>query len=175
LSPGHTPDPSAAWVFRYQEEARSGTTFHRRILLRPVVVVRFVADEAGGHRVLALVDSGSDHVLAAPWVARLIGVDPDEGRQTTIGVGGRFREVRFADVSIQLLPPGGELLRDDYDPDAFVEWQAEVGFFREWEPPWGAVLGQVGFFDQFTVTMNRESGALAVESVDEFDRRFGPP
>jgi hypothetical protein len=31
----------------------------------------------------------------------------------------------------------------------------------------------VGFFDKFTVTMNRLSQALTVEAVEEFDRRFG--
>jgi hypothetical protein len=46
-------------------------------------------------------------------------------------------------------------------------------FFTQWEPPWGLLLGQIGFFDRFTVTMNRISQASALEAVDEFDRRFG--
>jgi hypothetical protein len=51
--------------------------------------------------------------------------------------------------------------------------QATVGFFTQWDPPWALLLGQVGFFDQFTVTMNRLSQALAMEAANEFDGRFG--
>jgi hypothetical protein len=54
-----------------------------------------------------------------------------------------------------------------------LEWQAPVGFFTQWEPPWGLLLGQVGFFDRFTVTMSRLSQALALEAAEEFDHRFG--
>jgi hypothetical protein len=66
-------------------------------------------------------------------------------------------------VTLRLRQPSG---RD------VVEWRTEVGFFTRWEPPYGLVLGQVGFFDNFTVTMSRFSQALAVEALDQFDRRF---
>jgi len=33
-------------------------------------------------------------------------------------------------------------------------------------------LGQVGFFDQFTVTFSRGARQLAIESAEEFDRRW---
>jgi hypothetical protein len=35
------------------------------------------------------------------------------------------------------------------------------------------MLGQVGFFDQFTVTFNGSSLQLAIEDAEQFDRRFG--
>lgn len=54
-----------------------------------------------------------------------------------------------------------------------VEWQAEVGFVRHWKPTWPILLGQVGFLDHFTVTMNRQSQRLAVEDWNAFDNRFG--
>lgn len=73
------PGPASPWVFRYQEEGRPAGTFLRRALLRPTVIVRFAGTHVGSHRVLALVDSGADHVLAAPWIARDIGVEPDPG------------------------------------------------------------------------------------------------
>jgi hypothetical protein len=57
-------------------------------------------------------------------------------------------------------------------PGQGVEWQTEVGFFTKWEPPYGLVLGQVGFFNYFTVTMSRFSQALAVEALEQFDQRF---
>ncbi|MBW3663200.1 MAG: hypothetical protein KY469_08890 [Actinobacteria bacterium] len=58
------------------------------------------------------------------------------------------------------------------DEPPLTEWSAEVGFFTQWEPPWGVVLGQQGFFDRFTVTMSRLALALALEDRDVFDARF---
>jgi len=52
---------------------------------------------------------------------------------------------------------------------------AELGFFDAWEPAWPAVLGQVGFFDRFTVTMSRQAMLLSIEDRDAFDERFGVP
>jgi len=55
-----------------------------------------------------------------------------------------------------------------------VEWQAEVGFFNEWtSAPWQVLLGQVGFFDQFTVTFGRHALRLAIEDAEAFDQRYG--
>jgi hypothetical protein len=49
----------------------------------------------------------------------------------------------------------------------------EVGFFSAWtSAPWQVVLGQVGFFDQFTVTFSRQALRLAVEPVEAFDARL---
>ena len=54
-----------------------------------------------------------------------------------------------------------------------MEWQAEVGFFSEWtSAPWQIVLGQVGFFDQFTVTFSRGTLQLAIERAEAFDKRY---
>jgi hypothetical protein len=39
--------------------------------------------------------------------------------------------------------------------------------------PWQVVLGQVGFFDQFTVSFSRRALRLAIEHVESFDERFG--
>jgi hypothetical protein len=125
--------------------------------------------------VAALVDSGCDHVLAAPWIAQDIGVIPDSNRETTLGIGGGAQRVRFTDVCMQLLPPEISVKGGGYDAHAVHEWQAEVGFFTEWTPPWSVVLGQVGFLDRFTVTCNRNAQALAVSHVGDFDRRYPQP
>lgn len=54
-----------------------------------------------------------------------------------------------------------------------MEWQAEVGFFSEWtSAPWQVLLGQVGFFDQFTVTFSRGALQLAIERAEAFDERY---
>jgi hypothetical protein len=83
-----------------------------------------------------------------------------------LGVGGAWRKTRFAEITLRL--GGPEVPRDEH-----LEWEATVGFFTQWEPPWGLLLGQIGFFDHFTVTMNRISQAFALEAIEEFDRRFG--
>jgi hypothetical protein len=61
------------------------------------------------------------------------------------------------------------------DPfDEFIEWRTEVGFLgRQPQVPWSVLLGQVGFLDRFTVTMNRHAQALAIEPLEAFDRRYG--
>jgi hypothetical protein len=64
--------------------------------------------------------------------------------------------------------------RGDTD-DVYVEWQAEVGFLQQWRPTWPMLVGQVGFFDQFTVTMSRFALQTAVEPADVFDARYGVP
>jgi hypothetical protein len=169
------PDPFP-WVYRYEPEARAqGGDFLVKPLLRPVVVVRLVGEHVGSVNLAGLVDSGSDHVVAAPWVAQDIGVTPDPSREITLKIGGAARRVRFADVTVQLFPPGTGLFEGGYEPGLAREWQAQVGFFTQWDsPPWAIVFGQVGFFDHFTVTLNRDAQALAITDVAEFDERYPP-
>jgi hypothetical protein len=132
-----------------------------------------VGSHLGSQNIQALVDSGSDHVLAAPWIAQDIGVTPDASRELMVQIGGANRRVQFADISIQLLPPEFSVTEGGYDPVGVFEWNTQVGFFLEWKnPPWSMVLGQIGFFDQFTITLNRESQALAVTHLEDFDTRY---
>lgn len=159
-----------------------GHDFLVKPLLRPVVVARLIGTRTGSHNLAGLVDSGADHVLAAPWVAQDIGVTPDPNREIRLKIGGSLRWVRFADVTVQLFPPEVGLFEGGYQPELAHEWQAQVGFFTEWDsPPWNLVFGQVGFFDQLTVTFNRDSQALAITHLADFDERFpmgpaaGPP
>jgi hypothetical protein len=120
--------------------------------------------------VYALVDSGCSHILAAPWLAYAAGIDPKaSGRALLLGIGGTSVMVEFADASLRLMAPG------DAGDDAFIEWQAEVGFLQQWRPTWPMLVGQVGFFDQFTVAMSRFALQTAVEPVEVFDGRFGVP
>jgi hypothetical protein len=157
------------WTFPYQEDPTSGRTHPKgRFVYRPVVSITLIG--AGGPEepeeatFYALVDSGAERVLAAPGVARQIGVTPDRHDSTPLKIGGEKRFVYPADVTLRLAPEPGL-------PD--VEWQAEVGFFSGWtSAPWQVVLGQVGFFDQFTVTFSRTALQLAIESAETFDERY---
>jgi hypothetical protein len=151
------------WRYPYEDEAeRAGV-----MVKRPVVAITPVGRE-GGTTVTALVDSGCEHVLAAPWVAMATGSDPQGAhRSLPLGIGGDNVSVQFVDLTLRLHPPGGT-------DDEFVEWQTEVGFVNKWRPPWPMIVGQVGFFDAFTVTMSRYAMELAVEAADTYDARFGP-
>lgn len=134
--------------------------------MRPIVPVSLVGNDTSAP-VLALVDSGCEHVLAAPWLANDVGIDAEGSTKSVrLGIGGDTVNVRFVDLTLRLHPPGGS-------DDDFSEWQAEVGFVHHWRPTWPILLGQVGFFDQFTVSMSRNAQAMAVEVWNTFDSRFG--
>ncbi|MDQ3680261.1 MAG: hypothetical protein M3378_06920 [Actinomycetota bacterium] len=149
-------------MYPYQEDGpRLGS-----VVLRSIVPITLVGPDIAPTS-LALVDSGCEHVLAAPWLANAVGVDAKRShRRLDLGIGGQTVEVRFSDLTLRLHPPDG-------GDDEFVEWQAEVGFVHHWRPTWPIIVGQVGFLDKFTVSMSRLAQQVAVESGDEFDRRFG--
>ena len=154
--------PPFPWLYPYQEDGpRLGS-----VVLRPIVPITLAgADVAPA--ALALVDSGCEHVLAAPWLAAAAGVEQRTSqRHLDLGIGGRTVNVWFSDLTLRLHPPDG-------GDDEFVEWQAEVGFVDHWRPTWPILVGQVGFLDRFTVTMSRLAQQVAVEAGEEFDRRFG--
>lgn len=153
--------PGFPWLYPYQEEEAPDDS----VVLRPVVPVSLIAD-AASPPVAALVDSGSEHVLAAAWLAEVIGIDLDVSTWSLeLGIGGHTVDTRFADVELRLHRPGD---RDD----EYVEWHAEVGFVSQWRPTWPVLLGQSGFFDQFTVTMSRHAQSLAIDGWEHFDSRF---
>ncbi len=158
----HPPFP---WFFTYVEDPVSGKYHPQgRTVYRPVIPITLVGpDEDFAVTFLALVDSGCERCVAAPGVARQIGVEADASRQVVMKIGGEQRMASPADVTLRLAPEQGG------DP---IEWRAEVDFLTELHAPWQVVLGQVGFFDQFTVTFCRTALQLAVEHVEEFDRRW---
>jgi hypothetical protein len=120
--------------------------------------------------VQALVDSGCEHVLADWWLAHAAGVDPKgSAREIKLGLGGDSIQVRFVDVRMRLFAP------DSPQDEHFAEWEGEVGFVQHWRPTWPMLLGQIGFLDQFTVTMSRLAATTAVEHKEVFDQRFGVP
>ena len=88
--------------------------------------------------VKALVDSGSEHVLAAPWLAADAGADLSSCKyEIDLGIGGANPTVKFVDMTLRLQHPGG-------NDDHYIEWECEVGFPSTWRPPWPVLLGQHG-------------------------------
>jgi hypothetical protein len=155
--------PPFPWLYPYQEDGPRLDT----VVLRPIVPVSLVGADVAPPA-FAFVDSGCEHILAAPWLASAVGVDPkDTHRSLDLGIGGQTVEVWFVDLTLRLHPPGGA------DED-YVEWRAEVGFVHHWRPTWPILVGHVGFLDRFTVTMSRLAQQVAIEPADAFDQRFGP-
>jgi len=69
--------------------------------------------------VLALVDSGSEHILAAPWLVADAKVELDHPRyETDLGIGGGTPAFKFADLRLRLQYPGGQ-------DSQFIEWEAD--------------------------------------------------
>lgn len=115
----------------------------------------------------ALVDSGSEHTLVAPWVARAAGLDRNSAAfQVAIGIGGDTIQVGLVPATLRLHTP-------DESMDDYVEWETEIGVVDRWKPSWSVLLGQIGFLDRWTVTMQRSANTLVVEEWDAFDKRFG--
>jgi hypothetical protein len=148
------------WIFPYIEEPRHpGSLFRERPPLRPVVPVTFIGPD-GPQQVFALVDSGADHIVAAPWIAQAVGIDLHRAPEEALKVAGRSNNVKFVTGRLELSHPRGTA-------GAPVQWEAQIGFFEKWpSPSWGAVLGQTGFFDRFTITMSRQATMLAVQDWD---------
>jgi hypothetical protein len=156
-------------MFRYVEDPADELSrrLNRSPPLRPVAPVRII-DHGTTPRVAALVDSGSERTLASPTLARAAGVDLRQAPEGLLHIGGGVRQVRFATVRLELY---GDLLDDE--AESLLSWDAEVGFFDRWYPPWAMVLGGVGFFDRFTVALHRAAAAFVIEPWDAFDERYG--
>jgi hypothetical protein len=153
--------PALPWRYPFQVDAP-----RQREILRPIVSARLVGGDLSSP-VKALVDSGCEHVLAAPWMASDANVSLDSPKYSiNLGIGGDSPLVRFVDVGIRLLHPEG-------DDDQFIEWEAEVSFPDMWRAAWPMLLGQHGFFDRFTVSMHRSAALTVIEEWDQFDKRFG--
>jgi hypothetical protein len=163
---GSAKVPPFPWLYPYQED---GPRLDQ-IVQRPIVSTALVGWEgAVSDGLYALVDSGCSHILAAPWLADAVGVDSKAtSRELDLGIGGSTVRVRFSDLRIRLLAPGGT-------DEQYIEWSAEVGFVDRWRPTFVMILGQWGFFDQFTVTMSSYALQTAIEPLEEFDTRFGVP
>jgi hypothetical protein len=119
--------------------------------------------------VSALVDTGSEHILAAPWLASDVAVDLTVPKfVATIWVAGGNPEVTFVDLLVRLQHPDG-------DDDHYVEWEAEVGFVDNWRAPWPVLLGQHGFFDRFSVSMHRSGRPHRGGGLGRFRRQVRGP
>ncbi len=154
--------PPFPWIYPYEEDGPRLES----VVLRPVVPISVAGTDVSAPS-LALVDSGCEHVVAAPWVADAAGLDARQShKEILLGLGGESLHVRFVDARLRLHPPGIE------DDDLFIEWEDEVGLVGHWKPTWPILLGQTAFMKRFTVTMSRHSQAVAIDDAEAFDRRY---
>lgn len=158
------------WVFPYVAEPGREDVYQPPAL-RPAVAISLATVERAEEtpKFLALVDSGSERTLAGPGLGRVATMQRGRSAEMQIKLGGAPRTVRFGVVTLRLYRNVWSV-----DEAPLDEWNAEVGFIVQWEPPWAVLLGQRGFFDRFTVTMNRFTQALALEPLEVFDDRYGP-
>lgn len=153
------------WVFPYVDDpALTGSARLGRVPLRPLVELRL---SPAGPRYYGLIDSGSEHTLLSPIVAREAGIEGDPQKEIILGIGGGSQRVRYTTTSIKLLRHG--------DSDEGIEWTAEVGVMNTWRPPYQIILGQVGFFDRFAVCFHRSAQAVLIEPWEHYIKGGGKP
>ena len=117
--------------------------------------------------VWALIDSGCEHILASPGLARAIDANLGAAsRKVDLGIGGDTVSFSFVDTVVRIHPP-------DASVDEFIEWETEVGFGGAWKAPWSILLGQSGFFDRFTISMHRQIARVVVDEYGAIDRTYG--
>lgn len=158
------------YFFRYVEDPSDEISrlLDKELPSRPAVAVRLGHLDEATMRVTALVDSGSERIVAGPGLARSLRLDLRGAPEGLIGLGGGQRRVHFQSVRIELFE--NLLVNDDAPID---EWDADVAFLAEWEPPWAVLLGRDGFFNRFTVTLHGGVPGMVLERWDAFDQRFG--
>jgi len=156
------------WVFEYSDDPVVGTEARwGRAVLRPLVETRLIGP-LDSERVFALVDSGTEYSLAMRWIAQAIGAEVDTDSPLHLGMGGENLTVYPAAVTMRFGPT-------DVDEDDWFEWETEIGVVERWKAQWPAVLGQRGFFDQFTVTMSRHAQLLVITDRDDLEERLRFP
>jgi hypothetical protein len=153
------------WLYAYREDRQS--TRLGQPILRPFVLVSLVHGSQSTSQLSGLVDTGADTILASDLLTVELEIDLTENEgEATHAVGGKVLETRYKTIDLRLHP-------SDAAEDTYIQWQAQVGFVKGWHSDGLVLLGSVGFLDQYTVTASRFAQAVAVESRDTLDERFG--
>jgi hypothetical protein len=157
--------PPLPWLYSYEEDVQS--TRLGQPILRPLVPVSLVHRNQSTSQLDGLIDTGADAILASDLLTVELEIDLTENEgEATHAVGGKVLETRYKTIELRLYP-------SDSAEDTYIQWQAQVGFVKGWHSDGLVLLGSIGFLDRFTVTASRFAQAVAVESNDTFDERFG--
>jgi hypothetical protein len=102
--------------------------------------------------ILAIADSGSDRTIFNTEVARLLGITIQRGTMETFsGTSGHKQAVYYHPLEVEIR--SGSLA---------ISYEAEIGFALLPRDIAG-LLGQVGFFDHFEVTLNQQKGLVILK------------
>ena len=133
--------------FRYQiSEVEPSEAFpHMTEVIRPLIRIG-IRHEDKKISIFALIDSGADHCVF-PWdVGKRLGIDLTTGKQVkAIGFGGEAAPIYFHHVMLDI---GG------------LKHKIMAGFSDVVPLP---LLGQLGFFDRFRVTLDYKKQEIFIE------------
>jgi hypothetical protein len=146
----------ADWIYPHRDLDEPPYADGSRVF-RPAVPI-IVA--VGLPSVLGVIDSGSPASVADATLFDLLGVSVDVDEplfEIPLMVGGRFARTPVFEVQMWLQPPtaGTEPLA----------WTLPLGARRGWKLPFGVLLGQRGWFDQFPTRINGASSTVEVDQV----------
>lgn len=111
---------------------------------------------------LALIDSGSDFNIFHLELAEVIGVDLKKAKRVEFGgIKSGAPAVGFF-VSVELG------IRSHKDSDSVVYFNAPVIFSKDISSDGYGIVGQIGFFDRFKITMNYVNKAIELERKEDF-------
>ena len=118
------------------------------IKLEPIIPVTLRYENAQ-RVVYAVVDSGADSCMFHSSVARTLGIDLKSGKPDIV-----------KGLSLDVIPAYAHTILLGLKGEPFVE--IEVLFLELALIPDGGLLGQEGFFDQFSVTFQRWQDAIHI-------------
>ena len=151
------------WLYPYRQDVQLG--WHGELVLRPLLPVSLVNGDRGTPRLAGLVASGADLTLVSDVLAEQLGIDleDNEGEGThRFGIGEV--KARYKTIDLRLHSPDAE--QDGYRQ--WRQWRSRIGFVEDWPSNGLVVLGNVGFFDQFSVAIGGPSKAVVVEDPSAY-------
>ena len=197
MSPSSTPAlterEQRPWLYPYRQDAQLG--WRGELVLRPLLPVSLVNGDRETPRLAGLVATGADLTLVSDVLAEQLGIDLEdyEGEGDHLAAGGVVR-ARYKTIDLRLHSPDDLSLHSSDDlrlhsPDDLClhstdaeqdgyrpwrQWRSKIGFVENcWYSNGLVVLGNVGFFDQFSVAIGGPSKAVVVEDPsDRFRAKF---
>jgi hypothetical protein len=150
------------WLYPYRRDVQLG--WRGELVLRPLLPVSLVNGDRGTPRLAGLVASGADLTLVSGLLAEELGIDLEdyEGEGAHRFGIGEVR-ARYKTIDLRLHSPDAE--QDEYRQ--WRQWRSRIGFVEDWPSNGFVVLGNVGFFDQFSVAIGGPSKAVVVEDPDD--------
>jgi hypothetical protein len=140
--------------YPYRQDAQ--LSWDSKLVLRPLLPVSLVNGDRETPRLAGLVASGADLTLVSDLLAEQLGIGLEDYEGEGVhrfGIG--VVEARYKTIDLRLHSP-------DAAETGYRQWRAKIGFVQDWHSNGLVVLGSVGFFDQFVVSMGGSAQAVAI-------------